>query len=438
MEETMEDFISSLPDEMLQRIISLLPFESAIQTIFLSKRWTRLWEKSLVQHGKKEDISTAISSFLIDFNEQNPSKNTRKFEFHFDSERLVLAIVGPNNKLHLCFSTEKRECPIPFGLQLRFDHQNLANQPSCSTLYIKSLHLVSVSNLTSEIVSVLLLNFQYLETLKITACNSLQTLSICSEKKLVNLSVFDCPDLKFIHIRSCKLKTFRYRGVMPLFWPQNHFNLADAMLDCREGPSDNSLLYVKNIDPVLLTIKNAAVLTLCKWTFKALICPSISTFCVEFQLYNLKQLWWIDDSDENFDDEAPVSFLKLCPSLELLFVTIDPKTYHLESTTNYSIQVGKTTELRHLKLIKLEGFLNQEMNILIAKRLSSTIANEPLILSSSSSDGTCLRRLNKIASHKATQSGVSSLKTEEHKWFYEFVEASDTGDLNLKHPHMTL
>ncbi|KAJ8765960.1 hypothetical protein K2173_020476 [Erythroxylum novogranatense] len=433
----MDDFISSLTDEMLLHIISLLPFEAAIQTIFLSKRWKLLWQKSLVQHGTKEDLATAICSFLNTFNEHNPSKNTRKFEFYFDNGGVLLAFVGPNSKLHLCFSTEKQEFPIHFGLHLNFDQQNLPPQLSPCTFFVKSLHLVSVSHLTNETVSSILSNFQYLETLKITGCFGLRTINIGSEKQLVNLTIFECPDLKFLHIRSYKLKTFHYRGILPWFGTQNHFNLADAMLDCREGPSEDTLLYVKNIDPVLLTVKNVAVLTLCKWIFKAFFCPSLSTFLVEFQFYSLKELWWIDDSDERFDGDAIVSFLKLCPSLQQLFVTIDPKTYHLESTTNYAIQAGKTTQLRHLKLVKLEGFPNIGMEILLSKRLREFVISEPLILSSSS-EGTSLQRLSKIPLHKTIPNKVGNFETQEHKWFYEFVELSDLSHINLKHLHMGL
>ncbi|KAJ8747283.1 hypothetical protein K2173_014520 [Erythroxylum novogranatense] len=137
--------------------------------------------------------------------------------------------------------------------------------------------------------------------------------------------------------RSSMLKTFCYLGIMPLF--------------CREGLSKYSLISVKDIDPVLLTIKNVAVLTLSKWTFKlALICPSLSPLHVDFQLCNLKDMWWIDDSDERFDIHTLVS-------LEQLFITINYIGTDLpESTAIYSIQVGRTAEFRHLKLIKLEGF----------------------------------------------------------------------------------
>ncbi|KAI5578719.1 hypothetical protein BDE02_08G045300 [Populus trichocarpa] len=317
----MDDLISSLPDEILFRIFSSLPFESAAQTIFLSNRWRLLWETALVQHGTEEDVTNAMSGFLANFDEKDPSKNTRKFRFHFCNGSVLLVIIARNGSLRLHFSTGKQEFPQQFGLQLEFNHQNLASQPSPSSFYVKSLHLMSVTYLTNEVVSSIMTNFQILETLKITCCNCLQSLSIGSDTKLLSLTIFDCPQLKSLHIRSYKLRTFRYRGPLPWFRPEYHFNLADALLDSRQGPGYSSFSG-RDFDSVLLTIKNVKVLTLCKWTFEALICPSLSTLFADFQFYNLKELWWIDNSNERYDGEALISFLKLCPSLQQLFVTV--------------------------------------------------------------------------------------------------------------------
>ncbi|KAJ6670274.1 F-BOX PLANT-LIKE PROTEIN [Salix koriyanagi] len=153
---------------------------------------------------------------------------------------------------------------------------------------LKSLHLMSVTYLTNEAVSSMITAFELLETLKITCCNCLQSLSIGSDTKLLSVIILDCPQLKSLHIRSFKLRTFRYRGPLPWFRPEYHFNLADALLDSREGPGHSSFTG-RDFDPVLLTIKNVKVLTLCKWTFEELICPSLSTLLGDFQFYNLKE-----------------------------------------------------------------------------------------------------------------------------------------------------
>ncbi|KAF2318670.1 hypothetical protein GH714_009778 [Hevea brasiliensis] len=360
----MGDWISSLPDEILFLIISKLAFESAIQTIFLSKRWRLLWETALVQHGTEEDAAQAICDFLANFNEQDPSKNTRKFQFHFINGSVVLAIIAPNNKLHLDFSSGKQEIHRQFKLQLEFNNpQNFAcscsqPSPSLSAFSVKSLHLISVNHLTNDAVSSMLKNFLFLETLKITGCNFLQSLSIGSDTKLLNLIIFDCLQLEFLHIRSFKLRMFRFRGLLPSFWLEYHYNLADAFLDFRQGPKSNSFSSC-DFDSVLLAIKNVKVLTLCKWTFQALICPSLSTFLAEFQFYNLEELWWIDNSEQEYDSDPLISFLKLCPSLERLFVTIDPKSYCVERAETCSIQAGRNTKLQRLKLVKLDGFTKE-------------------------------------------------------------------------------
>ncbi|WCJ19544.1 F-box family protein [Euphorbia peplus] len=325
------DWISSLPDEILFHIISSLPFESSIQTIFLSKRWRFLWDSTLLQHGSSQEVASAISAFLSNFNGQDPSKCTRKFKFHFSNNgSFLLAIIAPKNKLFLDFS--------------------------------------SPSNHMSN--------------------------------KLFNLETELNP------------KNLEY-----------HFNLVDAFLDFRLGPVDNnSLISGCNFDLMLLTIKNVRVLTLCKWTFQGLICKSLSRIHAEFQFYNLKEVWWIDNE---YDSDALFCFLKLCPCLEKLFVTIDPKSYCVEkkiSVPCYCIEAGRNTKLGNLKVVKLDGFTNQKDQIHLAQSLGDLVTCEPMIFASS--NGLCLKK--KPNSHHG-------------HYFHACVDFKDGNELYCdKHLHMVL
>ncbi|XVE52726.1 hypothetical protein DITRI_Ditri02bG0146300 [Diplodiscus trichospermus] len=434
MEVKAGDFISSLPDEILFHIISLLPFESAIQTIFLSTRWRLLWNLALVKHGSKEDVPTAVSGFLTNFDEHNPTRNTRRFRFHFGEDGVLSAIIAPNNKLHLDFSAENnQEHQTQFGWQIELNPQNLSLQPTPSAFFVKTLYLISVNHLSSEAVSGTVSKFQLLENLKIIGCNGLESLSIDSETKLLNLTIFDCPQLKSLHVRSYKLKTFWYRGKFPRFWPEFHFNLANAMLDSRQGPG-YSTFNTCDFDRVLLTIKNSEVLTLCRWTFEALICPSLSSFRANFQFYRLKELWWIDNYSKGLDDcDALITFLKLCPSLERLFVTIDHNSYVMPRAATWCNQVGRDTKLQHLRVVKLEGFDNQEDEIFFAKRLQEIVALEPLMLTTS--ERICFRNLTKVPSHESHQPDDTSSLPQE-KYFYKSVQVKNVNELCPKHAHM--
>ncbi|KAK8334128.1 hypothetical protein V6Z11_A10G252900 [Gossypium hirsutum] len=253
---------------------------------------------------------------------------------------LLSAILAPNKKLHLHFSAENMQNPTHFSWQIELNNpQNLSDhQPTPSTFFIKTLNLISVNHLSSEAVSCMVSEFQLLENLKIIGCHGLESMSIDSDTKLLSLTIFDCPHLKSLHIRSYKLRTFLYRGKSPWFLPEFHFNLGNAMLDSRQGPAFNTFKTC-DFDRVLLTIKNSEILTLCKWTFEALICPSLSSF---FQFYKLKELWWIDNYSKGFYNcDALITFLKLCPSLELLFVTIDHNSYVTPNATKCYKQVSK-------------------------------------------------------------------------------------------------
>ncbi|XP_065871619.1 F-box protein At2g39490 [Euphorbia lathyris] len=468
------DRISSLPDEILFHIISSLPFESSIQTIFLSKRWKFLWDTALVHHGTSHHFATEFSSFLANFNDQNPSKNTRKFKFHFTNNgSFLLAIIAPNHKLLLNFSSPPNHTTNQlFNLQLEFNPDNRLGTDSTGTrqdfstrwssenaeklyesyvqshnflcksalntpvseswirpssFFIKTLHLTSLSCLTNEAASSILTTFQFLETLKISNCNCLRSLFIGSDTKLQSLTIFDCLKLEFVHIRCFKLHTFRYRGICPSFWPEYHYNLVDALLDFRLGPVDNRLMVSRcNFDLMLLTIKNVRVLTLCKWTFQALICRSLSRINAEFQFYNLKELWWIDNnSDDEYDSDALFCFLKLCPFLEQLFVTIDPKSYCVEKARVSScccIEAGRNTKLGNLKMVKLDGFRNQKHEIHLAQGLVEIVTTEPIIFASA--NGVCLKKIP---------------NSHQTNYFYTHVSLKDAKEsYSTKHLHMAL
>lgn len=269
VEENSEDLFGRLPDEILGRIISFLPCETALETSVLSKRWRGLWNLASVQQSTVDDIASAVAKFVSSFNKLNPLSHPLRLQLHFGETQVLLATLAANDKLKVDFSAGEKELPRLFDWQLQLNHQNATNHlfPS-TTFYVKTLHLKSVGFLTREAVSSMVSNFQFLESLKIIKCNGLKSLQIESSPKLVNLTILDCLHLESLHLKSSKLRSFRFRGKLPRIWPENHFNLADAMLDFRQGPSTYSLIS-SDFDPALLTIKNAKVVTLCRWTFEA-------------------------------------------------------------------------------------------------------------------------------------------------------------------------
>lgn len=284
MEEKTGDLFGRLPNEIICHIISFLPSESALETSLISSRWRGLWNTALVQHVAKDDVPDAVAEFLSHFDKLDPLRHPRRLKLYFGKGNdLLLATIAANNKLHLEFSTGKEKEEYPprhFGLQLQQKYdQNVQNlvthQPCSSTFFVKTLYLKSVTNVVNEEVSSMFSSFQFLENLKIIECDGLQSLQIEYSPNLLSLTIFDCHQLESLHLRTSKLRTFHYRGFLPRIWPEHHFNLADAMLDFRLGPGYTGFSS-SDFDPMLLTIKNAQVLKICRWTFQ--VC--CSNFCI--------------------------------------------------------------------------------------------------------------------------------------------------------------
>ncbi|BAT83073.1 hypothetical protein LR48_Vigan07g094000 [Vigna angularis] len=372
-----KDLLSNLPDEILGRIVSFLPNESALETSLLSTRWRDLWNEAVVRHGSEEDIIGVVAGFVTSFQELDPLKHPRKLQFHFAQESVVLATVANNSKLMLDFTPWKEELQMGYGLFFK------PYESFPSTFSVKTLYLKSVTSFTSEVASSIVSNLEHLQNLVLIHCRGLESLSVDSISELHSLTILDCLELKSLNLKTSKLKSFRYRGPLPLIRPEFHFNLSHAMLDCRLGPSCTGFT-TRDFDATLLTIKNSEVLTLCKWTFEELIWPSICPLSGSFKFYKLRELWWIDNyNKKEFSMEALFSFLKLCPSLEQLVVTIDPESYSAEGTNSCIMKETKCTELQHLKLIKFIGFPCPKDEISLAKGLIRLIKGNPPKIKSS-------------------------------------------------------
>ncbi|XP_010534477.1 PREDICTED: F-box protein At2g39490-like [Tarenaya hassleriana] len=358
MEEHEADVFSLLPSDLLFHIICLLPLESARQTPFVSERCRFVWNSgSLLQHGSRQDLASALFRFIENFYELDPTKNIGKLEFHFDERSIVSAIIGRCEALRLRFSSEQ-ETYEEFQWRLEIN-PNASDRiprrvPVPGSFFVKTLCLVSVNHLTHEVVASMVLDFPFLENVKVSSCSGLASLTIDSAFKLLHLSILDCPHLRFLGIRSFKLKTLRYRGSLPSIKIREHFNLSEAAFDIRRGPKYNTF-NISEFGPVLLIIKNSETLALCRWMFEELIIPSISSSETAFQFYKLQELRWIDNSLEQENIHSLISFLILCPSIKRLFITIDPNTYTSERAISLPNNVTKHTRIDNMFIVKFEG-----------------------------------------------------------------------------------
>jgi len=269
----MEDLFSNLPDEVLRSIVSFLPNESTLETSLISTRWRDLWNQVLVIHGTTQDVAGVVAGFLARFEELDPLKYPRKLQFHFAEDTTALfASIATNNKLLIDFPGGSKHLERKYELQFMLNKDHITHHHTFPpTFLVKTLYLKSVSHLTSLVASSIVSSLEHLEKLVIAKCTGLQSLFIESESKLQSLTVLDCPQLKFLHLRTSKLKNFRFCGPLPRIWPESHFNLRHAMLDFRQGPSCSDL-KAQDFNQTLLTIKNSETLSLCEWTFEVCMC----------------------------------------------------------------------------------------------------------------------------------------------------------------------
>ena len=101
------DYISNLPDGVLQHILSFLPAQDVVRTCLLAKRWRHMWESTTVlrfvcgglkEPGSVEEIKEFVDHLLRLRIRGGTPLDTCDFRFHldenkdFDMSRIVLWI----------------------------------------------------------------------------------------------------------------------------------------------------------------------------------------------------------------------------------------------------------------------------------------------------------------------------------------------------------
>lgn len=206
------DRISSLPNDLLLHILSLLPTKDVLTTSVLSKRWLNLWKLvSKLKYIERYDNADHVR--FLRFVERSLVLNT------------ALVLQSLHLKLDQQCSDEEVEfwirTAVKRGLgELRFEYSYMIDEPSrlpqslytCGTLVVLKLQNVSLVNVRFPV------RFQLLKTLHLDKVIYLDNetpqklLSCCPILEVLDLDRADYDNVKSFSLRVPSLQRFDYYG----------------------------------------------------------------------------------------------------------------------------------------------------------------------------------------------------------------------------------
>ncbi|KAM7531818.1 hypothetical protein LguiB_035228 [Lonicera macranthoides] len=328
MDEESADLVSDLPQEILQHIVSLIPLEEAVRTSTLSTQWRSIWTPFLVnlEFDSNETSTKQLNKIMATFLNSHNAPQLLKFSLTIpnklekNDQFFLVATKGAHKDLLLNFSEQNKDTTTHFNLVL--EPTETINSTTFSSL--KTLHLRSVTNIASNFVSALFSNCSVLESLKLENCMGMQDINVKANRFFEKFIVVDCKELVRLTICAPHLKTFWYRGVLPIIQLKNSTHLVDVTLNLKDGNGEKEF-DCEDVLSLLASLKDIEVLTISGWLLEI---------------------------DEKYCSPIP------CPLFHQYWH--EPHLW-----MDYQMVKSNASQLNHLKIVNFAGFKNEEDELLL-------------------------------------------------------------------------
>ncbi|XP_061997450.1 putative F-box/LRR-repeat protein At5g38386 [Rosa rugosa] len=256
------DRISELPDEILVRILSLLPLKEAGATSTLSRRWLYMWAST---KNLNFDADETVRRYYWEYNQELKDQESSKYvdwvnhvvEQHREQEDLEqfrVCFLGLDNRFTssidkwIQFAMKKRVQVLVLDFVTRLydaKHYTFSNYLETSSEHfsfesLKVLHLECV-NVTGDVLECMLRNCPFLEQVSVYYANNLVELSVVDPSiALKYLEIRYCGDIKRIQIRDANLVSLSYSG-RPIELDLSNVPLLIEVSICYDGFTDESM-----------------------------------------------------------------------------------------------------------------------------------------------------------------------------------------------------
>ncbi|KAI6703842.1 hypothetical protein NL676_012978 [Syzygium grande] len=373
--------LPDLPEDVLERIFTLLPIKQAVRAGVVSRRYKQVWlfsrklhfgrwftthqgileAISIINHVFRAHAGPQIQSFKLYIDptdidamvrkwiEISISKGVEELELNFIAARVEPFLLSRNfidveslRVLKLTF------CEIDFP-------PNLASLHLLDTLILKKVEI------TSEMIETIIRNCTLLETLELVRCDAIRQLKLNAQnlKRFKVLKLGDCSDLSLIEIDAPSLHSFYFYGQVPLFLFEDISQLKDAVLNFVPPKGFMRHSFVRNI---LDNLAHVSVLTV-NSIFLEGTSPNYEDLKhnirgLPFLYRNLKEFQLIMQGGVYCNTYDIAIFLDNCPLIEKVFIDLNECSF--EGSIYWELHQKQELEsfgfLCRLKFVKVKGF----------------------------------------------------------------------------------